>query len=98
MEPSHWISLFSICLLGAMSPGPSLAVVLNSTLGGGQRAGYLTALAHGVGVGLYGLLTVTGLAVLITRSPTVFLIIQVLRQPEGSLVQGGNPLANHHSL
>ena len=61
-----------------MSPGPSLAVVLNSTLGGGQRAGYLTALAHGVGVALYGLLTVTGLAVLITRSPTVFIIIQVL--------------------
>ena len=78
MEFSHWLSLFSICLLGAMSPGPSLAVVLNATLGGGHRAGYATAIAHGVGVGLYGLLTVTGLALLITRSPTVFLAIQLL--------------------
>ena len=78
MEFSHWLSLFSICLLGAMSPGPSLAVVLKSTLGGGHRAGYATAVAHGAGVGLYGLLTVTGLAVLITRSPRVFLAIQVL--------------------
>ena len=78
MEFGHWLSLFSICLLGAMSPGPSLAVVLNATLGGGHRAGYITALAHGAGVGLYGLLTVTGLALLITRSPSVFLAIQLV--------------------
>jgi threonine/homoserine/homoserine lactone efflux protein len=31
-----------------------------------------------VGVGLYGLLTVTGLAVVITRSPALFLAIQLL--------------------
>jgi threonine/homoserine/homoserine lactone efflux protein len=78
LEFSHWLSLFSICLLGAMSPGPSLAVVLKSTLGENHRAGYVTAVAHGAGVGLYGLLTVTGLAVLITRSPTLFLAIQLL--------------------
>jgi threonine/homoserine/homoserine lactone efflux protein len=78
MAISHWLSLISICLLGAMSPGPSLAVVLKSTLEGGHGRGYVSATAHGVGVALYGLLTVTGLAVLITRSPTLFLGIQVL--------------------
>jgi len=78
VEFSHWLSLFSICLLGAMSPGPSLAVVLKSSLGESHRAGYATAIAHGVGVGLYGLLTVTGLAMLITRSPALFLAIQLL--------------------
>ena len=61
-----------------MSPGPSLAVVLGATLSGGHLSGYKSALAHGNGVGLYGLLTVTGLAVLITRSPQPFLPIQVL--------------------
>lgn len=78
MEFSHWLSLFSICLLGAMSPGPSLAVVMTNTLRGGRGDGYATALAHGFGVGLYGLLTVTGLAVLITRSPALFVAIQTL--------------------
>ena len=34
MEPGLWLSLLGICLLGAMSPGPSLAVVLKATLGG----------------------------------------------------------------
>jgi threonine efflux protein len=78
MDLSNWLSLFSICLLGAMSPGPSLAVMLNTTLAGGHRSGYTAAVSHGVGVGLYGLLTVTGLAVLITRSPAVFMAVQLL--------------------
>jgi len=78
MALNHWLSLVGICLLGAISPGPSLAVVLKSTLNGGVAKGYASAIAHGLGVALYGLLTVTGLAVLITRSPELFLGIQVL--------------------
>ena len=39
VELDRWFSLFGICLLGAMSPGPSLAVVLNAALGEGRRAG-----------------------------------------------------------
>ncbi len=77
MEPGHWLSLFAICLLGAMSPGPSLAVVMNATLRGGRGQGLLSAGAHGAGVALYGLLTVTGLAVLIANSPATFLAIQL---------------------
>jgi threonine/homoserine/homoserine lactone efflux protein len=61
-----------------MSPGPSLAIVLKSTVNGGVAKGYVSALAHGFGVALYGLLTVTGLAVLIARSPQLFLAIQLV--------------------
>ncbi len=77
MDPAQWLSLATVCLLGAMSPGPSLAVVMNSTLTGGPGAGYVSALAHGAGVALYGLLTVAGLAVLVTSSPMVFLSLQL---------------------
>ncbi len=77
MDFGHWISLLTICLLGAMSPGPSLAVVVNSALSGGRGAGLVCAVSHGVAVGLYGLLTVTGLAVIIARSPALFLTIQL---------------------
>ena len=28
MDFAQWLSLFSICLLGAMAPGPSLAVLV----------------------------------------------------------------------
>lgn len=78
MTLTEWLSLLSICLLGAMSPGPSLAVVMGNTLGGGKGAGLVAALAHGAGVALYGLLTVAGLAVVITGSPVLFKAIQVL--------------------
>lgn len=77
MEFTHWLSLLGICLLGAMSPGPSLAVVLRSALGGGRAGGFSAALAHGAGVGLYGLLTVTGLAGLIATTPAVFQTLQM---------------------
>lgn len=77
MDIAQWLSLASICLLGAMSPGPSLAVILNASLRGGRSHGILAGISHGVGVGLYGLLTVTGLAVLIARSPALFLTFQM---------------------
>jgi threonine/homoserine/homoserine lactone efflux protein len=103
VDPGHWLSLFSICLLGAMSPGPSLAVVMGAALHGGRRAGFACAVAHGAGVGLYGLLTVTGLAVVVTRSPGLFLAIQLagaaylLYLGARSLRSGGGPapLAEH---
>jgi threonine efflux protein len=78
MELTYWLSLFSVCLVGAMSPGPSLAVVTQSSISEGRRGGVSCALAHGLGVGLYGLLTIMGLALLITQSPLLFLLIQLL--------------------
>lgn len=77
MEFGLWLSLWGICLLGAMSPGPSLAVVLSATVGSGRGGGYIAALAHGLGVALYGLLTVTGLALLIAKSPALYTALQL---------------------
>ncbi len=77
MAFTQWLALFSICLLGAMSPGPSLAVVVSSTLQQGRAGGLRAALSHGAGVALYGLLTVAGLAVVITQSPGLFTGVQV---------------------
>jgi threonine/homoserine/homoserine lactone efflux protein len=67
-----WLAVVSICALGAMSPGPSLAVVLRHTLASGRRNGSAAALAHGLGVGLYALACISGLAFLLTTSPRLF--------------------------
>jgi threonine/homoserine/homoserine lactone efflux protein len=72
----EWTSLASVVLLGAMSPGPSLAVVVSNTLRLGAGAGVAAGLAHGAGVALYAVAVVSGLAVLITTSPTLFTAIQ----------------------
>ena len=63
-------------MLGAMSPGPSLAVVLKQTLTGGRANGLIAAITHGLGIGLYALLCISGIAVAITASPLLFMALQ----------------------
>ena len=77
MSIEAWLSLALLCLFGAMTPGPSLAVVLGSTARGGHPAGLAAALAHGLAVGLYAVLTVAGLAALLTASPERFALLQL---------------------
>lgn len=72
MDLATWLTVVTICALGAMSPGPSLAVVLRHTLHGGRKAGSVVGISHGLGVGLYAFASISGLALLITTSPTVF--------------------------
>lgn len=67
-----WLSLFSICLLGAMSPGPSMAIVAKHSLAGGRINGFVTAWAHATGIGIYALITLVGLAALLHQSPVLF--------------------------
>jgi len=72
MPLSLWLSLAAVCAMGAMSPGPSLAMVLRHTLGGGRVPGVVAGLSHALGVGFYALLTVWGLGALIVRQPMLF--------------------------
>lgn len=75
MPFSLWLSLAAVCAMGAMSPGPSLALVLRHTLGGGRAPGVVAGLSHALGVGFYALLTVWGLGALIVRQPALFQVI-----------------------
>ena len=72
MTLTTWFSLVAICCLGAMSPGPSLAVVLRHTVSNGRAHGIATALSHAVGVALWALLTVWGLAVVVVEWPLMY--------------------------
>jgi len=72
MNLATWLTVVSICALGAMSPGPSLAVVLRSTLHGGRRNGYIAAITHGAGIALYAFICISGLAFLISASPDFY--------------------------
>lgn len=74
MALSLWFSLALVCMMGAMSPGPSLAVVLKHSLNGGMKNGMLAALSHGFGVGLYAAASLLGLGALMLQFPTVYQI------------------------
>jgi len=76
MELTSWLALAAICVMGAISPGPSLALIIRNTVQGGQGHGVATALGHGFGVGIYALITALGLAILITQTPLLFDVIR----------------------
>jgi threonine/homoserine/homoserine lactone efflux protein len=73
---SDWLALAGICMLGAMSPGPSLAVVIRHSVDGGRGHGVAVALSHGVGVGLYAGMSALGIAALLTAQPMLLTVLQ----------------------
>lgn len=72
MTLSAWLSLALVCLLGAMSPGPSLAIVVRHSVTSGTHAGVICALSHGFGIFLWAALMVSGLGALLFAQPTWF--------------------------
>ena len=57
--------LFIVGLLGAMSPGPSMAVVINNAIFKGRNSGILTSIGHGIGIAIYATFAVLGLGLII---------------------------------
>jgi len=81
MEAVAWDVLLAagtVFLLGAMSPGPSLMVVLRNTMIGGRKQGVMCAIGHGLGFGLYAGLAVYGLIVVLEEAPAVFAGLQLV--------------------
>ncbi len=70
------LALSFVCAVGAMSPGPSLAVVLRNTISGGRLQGIMTGVGHGIGFGIYALIAVTGLSALLLAHDSLFLLLQ----------------------
>ncbi|MAF17066.1 MAG: lysine transporter LysE [Marinomonas sp.] len=75
MTLTIWLSLLTICLLGAMSPGPSLVMVTKHSLAGGKANGLAAAWAHAFGIGVYAFISMVGLAVIFHQLPWLYQII-----------------------
>ena len=67
-----FFKIFTVCLLGAMSPGPSMVVVINNAIFKGRFHGILTSLGHGIGISIYALFAVLGIALIIKTNLFVF--------------------------
>lgn len=73
-----WFQFALVCTIGAMSPGPSLAVVIRNNINYNRIAGIMTSIGHGLGIGLYATLAVIGLGLILQTNQTLFLLIQLL--------------------
>ncbi|TDF82076.1 LysE family translocator [Pseudomonas sp. H9] len=70
------VALFTV--LAVISPGADFAMVTRSSYAFGRRAGLSAALGIALGVQVHVLYTVLGIAVIISQSPPLFLVMKVL--------------------
>ena len=75
MSTFLWIQLIVTCFLGAVSPGPSLLLIVKNSISYGKTNGIITGIAHGLGIFIYALLTILGIAFLYTKYPILIKII-----------------------
>ncbi len=76
MEPGAWAALATVFILGAMSPGPSLAVVLRNTMAGGRSQGVATGIGHGIGFGVYAFTAALGIATALAANDNVEVVLR----------------------
>ena len=76
MEIKLLLGMSFACAMGAISPGPSLAVVLRNTISGGRTQGIMTGIGHGIGLGIYAFIAVMGLSSLLLANKQIFNLIQ----------------------
>ena len=77
MSITQWSQLVIICIMGAMSPGPSLAVILRNTISGGRTQGVMSGIGHGLGITFYAVIAVAGLVAIINTIPNFYSIAQL---------------------
>ncbi len=77
MDIGSWFQLVVICFLGAISPGPSLALIAGNTIVGGRTYGVVTSLGHAAGIGLWAFLTAVGIAGVLVDQSGILLALRL---------------------
>ncbi len=72
MSIDIFFKIFVVCLLGAMSPGPSMVMVINNAIFKNRFHGILTSIGHGIGICIYALFAVLGIALIIKTNLLFF--------------------------
>ena len=73
-----WFQFAAVCIAGAMSPGPSLALIIRNSTKYNRLGGVMSAVGHGLGMGVYAIFAVTGLSIIILTNIYVFKSIQIV--------------------
>ena len=71
-----WVQFATICIVGAMSPGPSMALIIRNSIKYGRVSGMLSSIGHAIGIGIYASISVVGLQIILINNIFVFNTIQ----------------------
>ena len=67
-----------MCLVGAMSPGPSMVVVINNAIFKNRYHGIITSIGHGIGISIYAVFAVIGIGMIIKTNIILFNSIKIV--------------------
>ena len=73
-----WIQFAAICIVGAMSPGPSLALIIRNSIKYGRVSGLLSSIGHAIGIGIYAAISVVGLQLILMNNIFVSFISSII--------------------
>ena len=76
MSNWFWVQFATICIVGAMSPGPSMALIIRNSIKYGRLSGILSSVGHAIGIGIYAGISVVGLQIILINNIFLFNTIQ----------------------
>ena len=76
MSNWFWVQFATICIVGAMSPGPSMALIIRNSIKYGRVSGILSSVGHAIGIGIYAGVSVAGLQIILINNIFLFNTIQ----------------------
>ena len=79
MDFNDWGALIAICVAGAISPGPSLIVIISISSKFGRKAGFLSAAGHGLAVFIYAITTAVSISFLSDVTNSFFFLCKISR-------------------
>ena len=72
-----WLQFAAICIVGAMSPGPSMALIIRNSIRFGRVSGLLSSIGHAIGIGIYAAISIAGLQLILISNIIIFNTIQL---------------------
>ena len=76
MNTEQWLALSIALIIGAISPGPSLALVIRNTISSSRTNGIFTGVGHGLGFGIYAFMTSVSLSILIRFQTSIEIFLR----------------------
>ena len=76
MSNWFWVQFATICIVGAMSPGPSMALIIRNSIKYGRVSGILSSVGHAIGIAIYAGVSVAGLQIILINNIFLFNTIQ----------------------
>lgn len=80
MDPlvANWFLLIGVFTIALASPGPDFVMAIRNSIVYSRRAGILTAIGFGLGVGIHVAYCLGGLAIIISQSVMLFGILKMI--------------------